>query len=67
MKSKQKEIENVKQAVKEFAEEVLKQADNKAIFQDWYDSGELGGRLVGLDDIKRIINDLFNELYGADK
>lgn len=55
---------NVKQAVKEFAEIVIKRAYDKAIFQQWYDDATLGGQLIGMDALKCVIDNLITELYG---
>lgn len=55
---------NIKQAMEEFAAQVIKRADAKAIFQEWYNYEKLGGRLIGMDQLKRIIEDLRTELYG---
>lgn len=58
---------NVKQAVMKFVLQVLKRADDRAIFQEWYNYGRRGGRLIGMDGLKCVIDDLITELYGADE
>lgn len=59
-------IGDKKEAVRAFATQVLKHADDKAIFQEWYNYEKLGGRLIGLNELKGIIEGLFAELYGEE-